>query len=681
MDTTTTSFSSSPPHRPEMRTAGPSFPFTHEHEEVLKKVHKGIQETPAWCSVAHRRDDGDAVTTSGLSTFFRGQRIPPITQESIRDEDFERLKVLGQGSYSTVYLARHCVSNVLFALKEVRRSCIVDSTMLHQLMQEVNIHRQLRHPNMVRLYSYYETPEALWLILEYCPRGTLVDLLRQTEEGCFTVAEASTYARHIAKGLYYLHNFCGIAHRDVKLENVLVDARGVAKLADFGWSKIICLGDHQEKQRVQKQQKRCGMLLPSPRCHCSKEMEKNDPKEDATQEEEEEAMPPKEATARREASGARHDTVSIDTDPTLALPHCHAFTPPSDAPLGRDGQRSGSMVYYAVERRCTHASEMLPCTRCRRGSPCRRRDPQGGGAALPQDGTHRKTEEAIPPPHPRRDDNLMEENAHAFEGKEKDRTSRGGEGPQEKERSEKNGAHAPTCSRFSSVSASTEKKTSGCGLPRNARPCGSSSSCSSSTESRGSRHDGPGRGGGGARFTVCGTLDYLSPEMLAGESHSKSTDLWSFGILVVEMLVGHSPFYHPSREVTIRNICEANIEQKLQEALLPITGVGGGRLANAKNPTDGSDFHSSPLLPPPHERWWLLTEEKKKNEEKRLWKEEELSFPHPSPSSVGIETASSPSNTPLLESAVHFIRLLLCRKPADRPDIEWVMHHPWLKKR
>lgn len=640
--------------------------------------------------------------------FCRAARTSPIAQESIRDEDFTRVKVLGQGSYSTVYLARHCPSDALFALKEVRRECIANTTMMHQLMLEVNIHRRLRHPNMVRLYSYYETTEALYLILEYCPYGTLVDLLRQTEEGCFTEMEASRYARHIAKGLAYLHNVRGIAHRDVKLENILVDARGVAKLADFGWSKIICLGEHQEKQRVQKEREErvWGSQLSDHLRHRSEAMARKDQTEEENEphhdhhEDEGAGTTFQEASTQRgvkeATSGTFFDAVwrhvnDLHPLPTTTIPLSSRLSSAvPDAMAHREGQPFSSPVsYYAVSRRCTRVSEMTTPSR-HGGGPRARGGPrpsryalQGVGWAQEEEGVEHTRRAMSPPPPPPDDDGV-----DACEvGEKEDGGTRREAG--EREMGRKNGAfrHAP--SRFSSRSASTEGKTSRCGVPEDARPCRSRSRESSG--GNGPHEDGPDRGGGGARVTVCGTLDYLSPEMLAGEPHSKSTDLWSFGILVVEMLVGHSPFYHPSRDVTIRNICTSDVEEKLQVALLPITSVGGGGgrgPTNAKNPTDDGDFpSSSPLLPstppPPHGRWWHLAEEekkKKKNEEKRLWKEEEA-FSPPSPSGMATQTASPLSSTSQLELAVDFIRLLLRRKPEDRPDIEYITHHPWLEKR
>lgn len=161
-----------------------------------------------------------------------------IRQEDIRDADFERLKVLGDGSYSVVVAARHRPSQQIVALKELSRRRLRELNLEKQLQWEINVHRTLRHPNVVRMLSYYVTPQTVVLVLEMCPRGTLLQKLRSMPAGRFDERRAARYVRQAARALVYLHGH-GIAHRDLKLENILLDARGVARLGDFGWSRVV----------------------------------------------------------------------------------------------------------------------------------------------------------------------------------------------------------------------------------------------------------------------------------------------------------------------------------------------------------------------------------------------------------------------------------------------------------
>ncbi|KAG5490419.1 hypothetical protein JKF63_00539 [Porcisia hertigi] len=179
------------------------------------------------------------VATPGLS-----MRLPVsstshrIHQHELSPADFCREEVLGEGSYSIVTLATHRTSGLLFALKEIDRNRLRWRPLEAQLRWEINLQRTLRHPHIVRLYSYFITSDSISLVLEYCSGGTLLSRLRAAPQHRFSEKQASRYIRHVAKALVHLHGL-GVAHRDLKLENVLVDADDIAKLADFGWSRPV----------------------------------------------------------------------------------------------------------------------------------------------------------------------------------------------------------------------------------------------------------------------------------------------------------------------------------------------------------------------------------------------------------------------------------------------------------
>ncbi|GET90419.1 serine/threonine-protein kinase, putative [Leishmania tarentolae] len=161
-----------------------------------------------------------------------------IHQHELRPADFHREEVLGEGSYSIVTLATHRASGLSFALKEIDRSRLQWRPLEAQLRWEINLQRTLRHPHIVRLYSYFITPDCISLVLEYCSGGTLLSRLRAAPHHRFSERQASRYTRHVAKALTHLHGL-GVAHRDLKLENVLISADDIAKLADFGWSRPV----------------------------------------------------------------------------------------------------------------------------------------------------------------------------------------------------------------------------------------------------------------------------------------------------------------------------------------------------------------------------------------------------------------------------------------------------------
>ncbi|TVU14443.1 hypothetical protein EJB05_37913, partial [Eragrostis curvula] len=107
---------------------------------------------------------------------------------------------------------------------------------LKQLNQEIDILRELQHPNIVQYYGSELTDDALSIHLEYVSGGSIHILLR--EYGAFKESLIRKYAGQILAGLAYLHGR-NTVHRDIKGANILVGHNGEVKLADFGMSKHI----------------------------------------------------------------------------------------------------------------------------------------------------------------------------------------------------------------------------------------------------------------------------------------------------------------------------------------------------------------------------------------------------------------------------------------------------------
>ena len=97
--------------------------------------------------------------------------------------------------------------------------------------------------NIVLLHSFFQDARALYLVLEYCPKGNLYDELHKQPKQRFSEKKAAYYIRQIAKALKFTHSN-NIIHRDVKLENLLLDVYKIPMLADFGWSICTDLSDN-----------------------------------------------------------------------------------------------------------------------------------------------------------------------------------------------------------------------------------------------------------------------------------------------------------------------------------------------------------------------------------------------------------------------------------------------------
>ncbi|CAI2176687.1 15839_t:CDS:10 [Funneliformis geosporum] len=137
-------------------------------------------------------------------------------------------KTLGEGSYGKVKLATHKLTGRQVAIK------IIPKIHAENLTREIHHHRYLHHPNIISLLEVISTESKIYIVLEYCEGGELYDFL--VERGRLRENLARKLFGQLCRAVKYCHDR-RVVHRDLKLENILLDSNNNIKLADFGFTR------------------------------------------------------------------------------------------------------------------------------------------------------------------------------------------------------------------------------------------------------------------------------------------------------------------------------------------------------------------------------------------------------------------------------------------------------------
>ncbi|KAL8179037.1 UNVERIFIED_CONTAM: NUAK SNF1-like kinase 2 [Gekko kuhli] len=147
---------------------------------------------------------------------------------------YEFLETLGKGTYGKVKKARER-SGKLVAIKSIRKDKIKDEQDLVHIRREIEIMSSLNHPHIIAVHEVFENSSKIVIVMEYASKGDLYDYISERQR--LTEQEARHFFRQVVSAVYYCHKN-GIVHRDLKLENILLDSNGNIKIADFGLSNV-----------------------------------------------------------------------------------------------------------------------------------------------------------------------------------------------------------------------------------------------------------------------------------------------------------------------------------------------------------------------------------------------------------------------------------------------------------
>jgi len=165
-----------------------------------------------------------------------------MESKSIIMDKYEVGRLLGQGTFAKVYLAKNLKSGQTVAIKVFDKERVFKAGLTEQIKREISVMKMVNHPNIIQLYEVMATKKKIYFVIEYAKGG---ELFQKIAKGGKVKEEiAHKYFRQLINAVDFCHSR-GIYHRDLKLENLLLDENDNLKVTDFGLSALIG-SDHQD---------------------------------------------------------------------------------------------------------------------------------------------------------------------------------------------------------------------------------------------------------------------------------------------------------------------------------------------------------------------------------------------------------------------------------------------------
>ena len=199
---------------------------------VEENINKNNEKNLDFEKLPEKENTNNAIRRK-ISAAINTDDYDTNTKTIINFNSFEILELIGGGSFGKVFKVKQKNTSKIYAMKVLNKSYLIQKKLLRYAITECNILKNSDCPFILKLHYSFQTPENLYMILDYCPIG---DLSYQIQINLFEEDEAKFYIAELIIAIEYLHKR-DIIYRDMKPENILIDEDGHIKLADFGLAK------------------------------------------------------------------------------------------------------------------------------------------------------------------------------------------------------------------------------------------------------------------------------------------------------------------------------------------------------------------------------------------------------------------------------------------------------------
>ena len=161
-------------------------------------------------------------------------KIDDKTAKVLTWKGYKLKKRLSAGAFGQVYTALNKKGEIC-AVKMINLDKVSDKFKVKFLPRELSALIAVRHENIIKIYDIFKSRRRIYIFMEFASNGTISDFLKKN--GALTEPHACVWFTQSTDALRFLHDQLKIAHRDIKIDNILLDENDIAKLTDFGFAK------------------------------------------------------------------------------------------------------------------------------------------------------------------------------------------------------------------------------------------------------------------------------------------------------------------------------------------------------------------------------------------------------------------------------------------------------------